>query len=295
MQNDIAIKAEHVSKSFLIPSENKSSIRSYFVNPFHKTTKKRFNALKDISLEVKKGEFLGVIGRNGSGKSTLLKILAGIYLPDNGGIITHGKIIPFLELGVGFNPELSGRENILLNGTILGMKRKYLEKKFDEIVDFAEVREFIDLQLKNYSSGMQVRLAFAISIMADGDIYLMDEVLAVGDTNFQGRCIEIFNKYKDMGKTVILVTHDTGTVERYCDKAILLREGKVQSKGGPQKVATEYMNENMSDEEKRLQDKSGDDSVQRNHLKKKVEIKKVQFLDEKGNERKVFKIGRAHV
>ncbi len=266
---NLAIKVENVSKSFIIPTERKDSVKSYVLNPFHRPEHKKFDALKDISFEVKKGEFLGIIGRNGSGKSTLLKVLAGIYLPDKGKVKVNGKVVPFLELGVGFNPELSGRENIFLNGAILGMKRKYLKEKFDEIVDFAEVREFIDVPLKNYSSGMQVRLAFAITTVIDGDIYLMDEVLAVGDTNFQGRCLEVFNRYKREGKTVILVTHDTSTVERYCNRAILLRNGVKQKDDESRKVVKEYIYENMSDEEKRLakikaqEDKKKEDKIEK--------------------------------
>jgi len=243
MSQDIAIKIENVSKTFYIPTERKETLKSYFLNPFHKPEKRKFDALKDISFEVKKGEFLGIIGRNGSGKSTLLKILAGIYLPDKGKVTVNGKIVPFLELGVGFNPELSGRENVFLNGTILGMSKKYLEKKFDEIVDFAEVREFIDMPLKYYSSGMQVRLAFAITTVTDGDIYLMDEVLAVGDTNFRTKCIEVFNNYRKNNKTIILVTHDMDSIEKFCNKAILLKEGSIVTSGYPKDVILKYLNE----------------------------------------------------
>ena len=296
--DNIAIKVENVSKTFYIPTERKETLKSYFLNPFHRAEKRRFEALKDISFEVKKGEFIGIIGRNGSGKSTLLKILAGIYLPDKGKVTVNGKIVPFLELGVGFNPELSGRENIFLNGTILGMSKKYLEKKFDEIIDFAEVREFIDMPLKYYSSGMQVRLAFAISIMSNGDIYLMDEVLAVGDTNFQGRCFEIFNRYKREGKTILLVTHDTSTVERYCDRAILLRKGVKQKDDKSSKVIKEYIYESMSDEEKRLADiqaKKDKKEIQEDIKKipetKKIKITKVEFLNTNNEKQNVFKTG----
>jgi ABC-2 type transport system ATP-binding protein len=266
MSQDIAIKIENVSKTFYIPTERKETLKSYFLNPFHKPEKRKFDALKDISFEVKKGEFLGIIGRNGSGKSTLLKILAGIYLPDKGKVTVNGKIVPFLELGVGFNPELSGRENVFLNGTILGMSKKYLEKKFDEIVDFAEVREFIDMPLIYYSSGMQVRLAFAIATVIDGDIYLMDEVMAVGDTNFQSKCLEVFNKYKDMGKSIILVTHDVETVKRYCHKALLLREGFIQNWGNPSNVVSEYINENVSDEELRIKKEIAERGIQEQNM-----------------------------
>lgn len=288
---DYAIKVENVSKTFYVPREKKETMRSYFLNPFRKVEKRKFDALKDISFEVKKGEFLGIIGRNGSGKSTLLKLIAGIYLPDKGEITVNGKIVPFLELGVGFNPELSGRENIFLNGTILGMGRKYLEKKFDEIVDFAEIRDFIDMPIKNYSSGMQVRLAFAITTVIDSDIYLMDEVLAVGDSNFQSKCLEEFNKYRDLGKTVVLVTHDIGTVQRYCDRAMLLRNGKVEMTGDSEKVVNEYIYQNMSDEEKRKKTWEENKKNVIGKKKKTAEILRVEFLDKDGKRRNVFETG----
>jgi len=253
-ENDIAIRVENVSKTFRIPHEKISSLRGAFVNMFHSNGCEEFKALDDVSFEVKKGEFFGIIGRNGSGKSTLLKILAGIYQPDKGKVKINGLVSPFLELGIGFNPELSGRDNIYLNAAVLGLSHKQIDEKFDDIVDFSELRRFIDQKVKNYSSGMQVRLAFSVAIHANRDILLMDEVLAVGDSNFQGKCMEEFNRYKDQGKTVILVTHDTGTVQRYCDRAMLLRNGKIEMIGDPEKVGNEYIYQNMSDEERRIFD-----------------------------------------
>ena len=228
MNDDIAIKVENVSKTFRIPHEKISSLRGAFVNAFKKKTYEKFKALDDVSFEVKKGEFFGIIGRNGSGKSTLLKILAGIYQSDNGKIQINGLISPFLELGIGFNPELSGRDNIYLNATVLGLSHKQIDQKFADIVGFSELERFIDQKLKNYSSGMQVRLAFSVAIHANREILLMDEVLAVGDMNFQSKCLEEFNRYKEVGKTVVLVTHDIGTIQRYCDRAMLLRAGKLK-------------------------------------------------------------------
>lgn len=292
---NIAIKVENVSKTFYIPTERKESIKSYFLNPFHRAEKKKFEALQDITFEIQKGEFLGIIGRNGSGKSTLLKILAGIYLPDKGKVTVNGKVVPFLELGVGFNPELSGRENIYLNGTILGMSKRYLEKNFDKIIDFAEVKEFIDMPLKNYSSGMQVRLAFAISTIADGDIYLMDEVLAVGDTNFQSRCLEKFNFYREQGKTTILVTHDVDSVRKFCDRGILLREGRISIINETYKVVNKYIYQNMSDEEKRLtKDKEKEEKVKAKLISKSkgvAEVLRLGFLDKDNIEKDTFKTG----
>jgi len=264
MKNNIAISVKNVSKTFVIPHEKISTLRGAFVslpkalrltkreNAFRSKSYENFKALNDISFEVRKGEFFGIIGRNGSGKSTLLKILAGIYAADKGNIKINGRISPFLELGIGFNPELSGRDNIYLNASVLGLTKRQIDKKFDDIVAFSELGRFIDQKVKNYSSGMSVRLAFSVAINANRDILLMDEVLAVGDTNFQGKCFEEFNKYRDQGKTVILVTHDIGTVQRYCDRAMLLRSGKIELIGDPEKVGNKYIYQNMSDEEKRL-------------------------------------------
>ena len=254
MDKDIAIKVDTVSKTFKIPHEKVSSLRGVFVSALKHTSTsyEKFKALDSVSFEVKKGEFFGIIGRNGSGKSTLLKVLAGIYRPNHGRIHVDGLISPFLELGIGFNPELSGRDNVYLNATVLGLTEKEIDERFDKIVAFSELERFIDQKLKNYSSGMQVRLAFSVSIHANRDILLMDEVLAVGDSNFQSKCLDEFARYRDMGRTVILVSHDIGTVQRYCDRAMLLRSGQVVLVGDPQEVGNLYIEQNMSDEERRL-------------------------------------------
>ena len=251
MEKDIAISVKNISKTFRIPHEKVSSLRGAAVNAFRKSGYEEFKALDDVSFEVKKGEFFGIIGRNGSGKSTLLKILAGIYQTDKGRAHINGRISPFLELGIGFNPELSGRDNVYLNATVLGLTKKEIDQKFDSIVAFSELERFIDQKLKNYSSGMQVRLAFSVSIYANREILLMDEVLAVGDTNFQKKCLREFGRYKGEGKTVVLVTHDIATVKKYCDRAMLLKNGKLLKIGGPVEVGDEYVYQNMSDEEKR--------------------------------------------
>ena len=247
-----AISVNHVSKQFTIPHEKTNSLKGAFVNIFRKNTYERFYALKDVSFEVKKGEFFGILGRNGSGKSTLLKILAGVYTANGGSVKIDGLVSPFLELGIGFNPELSGRDNIYLNATVLGLSTREIDAKFDSIVAFSELERFIDQKIKNYSSGMQVRLAFSVAIHANREILLMDEVLAVGDSNFQSKCLREFARYKEMGKTVILVTHDIATVQRYCDRAMLLRAGEVVMVGTAEEVGNEYIYQNMSDEEKRI-------------------------------------------
>lgn len=242
--DETIIKVDHVSKDFKLPHEKVGSIKNLFINAIRYIRKSRTyetqHALKDISFEVKKGEFFGIVGRNGSGKSTLLKMLAGIYRPTGGDIHVGGKIVPFIELGVGFNPELTGRENVFLNGALLGFSRKEVEGMYQDIVDFAEIEKFMDQKLRNYSSGMQVRLAFSIAIRAKSDILILDEVLAVGDEAFQKKCIDIFENYKSTKQTIVLVTHDMGTVKRFCNRAILIDDGRIVSEGSPNKVANEY-------------------------------------------------------
>jgi ABC-type polysaccharide/polyol phosphate transport system ATPase subunit len=197
--------------------------------------------LDNISFEVHPGEFFGIIGRNGSGKSTLLKILAGIYRPDQGGeVIINGRIAPMLELGVGFNPELTGRENVFLNATILGLTRKQILEKYEEIVRFAELEDFMGLQVKHYSSGMSVRLAFAVAMQVDAPIMLLDEVLAVGDFVFADKCFALFERYKKEGKTIILVTHSDNSMKRFADRVMLIHESRIAAIGSPGDVLQEY-------------------------------------------------------
>ncbi|HDZ61838.1 MAG TPA: ABC transporter ATP-binding protein [Nitrospirae bacterium] len=288
---EIAIKVDAVSKRFKIPHEKHSTLKAAVLNIFDKKNYTEFQALESVSFEVKKGEFFGIIGRNGSGKSTLLKIIAGIYLPSKGKIKINGRISPFLELGVGFNPELTARENIFLGGSILGLTKKEIKKKFNEIVEFSELQEFIDMKFKNFSSGMQVRLAFALAIYAHAEILLMDEVLAVGDSNFQNKCLEEFNKYREEGKTVVLVTHDIAVVQRYCDRAMLLRNGNIVKIGKPEDIGNEYILQNMGDEEKRIQEERKEKDEEGSFEEREVAITNVEFLDSQGQERNVFGTG----
>ena len=238
-----AIQVESVSKQFKLPHEKNTTIKSAFTSigkTFGGKKITRQQALKDVSFDVEKGEFFGIVGRNGSGKSTLLKILAGIYQPTRGSVVTHGKLVPFIELGVGFNPELTGRENVYLNGALLGFSRKEIDKRYKDIVRFAELGRFMDQKLKNYSSGMQVRLAFSVAIQADADILLIDEVLAVGDESFKRKCYDYFRNLKKNNTTVIFVSHDMEAVKQFCTKAVLIGDGGVVKEGEPQEVADEY-------------------------------------------------------
>jgi len=299
MSEDITIKVENLSKTFQIPHEKHVSLKSTALNLFSKKGYETFRALKNINFEVKKGEFFGIIGRNGSGKSTLLKILAGIYVPDkkSGEVVISGKLSPFLELGVGFNQELTGRENLFLGGAILGLSKDEVAEKYDQIVDFSELQEFMDMKLKNYSSGMQVRLAFSLAINARAEVLLMDEVLAVGDSNFQSKCLGEFNRYRSQGKTVILVSHDVSIIQKYCDRAILLKNGEISKIGKAEDVGNEYIYQNMDEEEERLTKEKGNikkkksDSETSQGAEKKAEIKKVEFLNKAGKLKNVFKTG----
>lgn len=262
--DDTAIKVDSVSKSFKLPHEKAGSVKNLFTGMFRgKRSYEKQEVLKDVSFEIKKGEFFGIVGRNGSGKSTLLKLMAGIYSPGKGAITVNGKLTPFIELGVGFNPELTGRENVFLNGALLGFNRKDMEAMYDEIVEFAELEKFMDQKLKNYSSGMQVRLAFSIAIRAKSDILLLDEVLAVGDAAFQKKCIDIFERYKAEKQTVVLVTHDMETVRRFCSRAMLISNGDIVEVGEPNLIATKYA---------RINRESKSESTHRRDTKIKIKI-----------------------
>lgn len=243
MSDQVAIRVNKVYKNFRLPHQQKNSLKSVFTGIFDirkdKNTEVQ-HALKDISFEIKQGEFFGIVGRNGSGKSTLLKILAGIYQPTKGTVGVKGKLVPFIELGVGFNPELTGRENVFLNGALLGFDHNKIGKMYDDIVEFAELERFMDQKLKNYSSGMQVRLAFSMAIRADAGILLIDEVLAVGDADFQRKCFAYFKELKSKGKTVVFVTHDMNAVREYCDRAIIIDKSELKVEGSAEKIAQEY-------------------------------------------------------
>ena len=273
-EKEVAVSIKNVSKSFRLPTESSNSLRTTLVNRM-KGIKgyKEQEVLKNISFDVEKGDFFGIVGRNGSGKSTLLKIISQIYIPEQGNVTINGKLVSFIELGVGFNPELTGRENVYLNGALLGFSTKEIDEMYDDIVDFAELHEFMNQKLKNYSSGMQVRLAFSVAIQAKSDILVLDEILAVGDEAFQRKSREFFEEIKlDKDKTVILVTHDMSAVQRYCNKVIYVKDGEVEKSENLQDITNQYSEDNLESYENQAH--SG-----KNTRKEKAKI----WIDKKSN------------
>ena len=235
-----AVSVRSLSKAFRLPNERYSSVKHRVLHPLVHGGYEVFPALREIDLDVLRGESFGIVGRNGSGKSTLLKCLAGIYRADHGTVAVRGRLAPFIELGVGFNPELTARDNALANAVLLGLSRAQARERFDDILAFAELEQFADLKLKNFSTGMNVRLAFAVTIQVDADVLLFDEVLKVGDEAFQAKCLRHFDRLKEQGRTVLLVTHDMRSVERFCDRALLLDNGHVADVGSPADIARGY-------------------------------------------------------
>jgi ABC-type polysaccharide/polyol phosphate transport system ATPase subunit len=246
--NSAALAVDAVSKSFRVPEEAAHTLKERVLHPLRRSRHNTFEALQDIDFDVGQGEFFGIVGRNGSGKSTLLKCMAGIYAVDRGRIWCRGRLSTFIELGVGFNPDLAARDNVVLNGIMLGLTPREARARYDQVVEFAELEEFQDLKLKNYSSGMHVRLAFSVAIQVDADILLIDEVLAVGDASFQQKCFDVFNEMRDAGRTIVFVTHDMGAVNRFCHRAMLLERGKIVALGDPEVVADRYLELNFERE-----------------------------------------------
>jgi len=239
------IVVDAVTKTFRVPEERAHTLKERALHPLRRTGHETFQALHDISFDVRRGEFFGIAGRNGSGKSTLLKCLAGIYGVDSGRIWMNGRLSTFIELGVGFNQDLAARDNVVLNGIMMGLSPREARARYDAVIDFAELREFEELKLKNYSSGMHVRLAFAVAIQVDAEILLVDEVLAVGDAAFQQKCFDVFNQMRDDGRTIVFVTHDMGALNRFCHRALLLERGSVVHLGEPHEVADRYLEINF--------------------------------------------------
>lgn len=287
-----AVVVKNVTKSFNIPLESSSGIKQKLVNLLKgRKGYRSFTTLNNINFTVEKGDFFGIVGRNGSGKSTLLKTMAGIYFPNEGEVHVNGTLVPFIELGVGFNPELTGRENVFLNGALLGFSHTEMEAMYDAIVDFAELHDFMEERLKNYSSGMQVRLAFSIAIRADGDILLLDEVLAVGDEAFQQKCFDYFEKLKDDKKTVILVTHDMNSVQRFCNRVMLIDDGETKFIGDPSRAALEYKKLNFPQlvQEAQMNEDEGDTKQIRQA--NKVRITTLKVLNSRGKSERFIAAG----
>lgn len=254
LPEDVALRVSHVSKQFKLPYEKTNSLKGALFNLIRRQNGYTVqHVLKDVSFEIKKGDFFGIVGKNGSGKSTLLKIISRIYTPNDGTVQVNGKLVPFIELGVGFNPELTGRENVYLNGAMLGFSKEEIDDMYDDIVDFAELGDFMEQKLKNYSSGMQVRLAFSVAIKSQGDILVLDEVLAVGDEAFQKKCQDYFFEAKREKKTIILVTHSMSDVRKFCNKAMLIQDGVIAKFGLPDDVASAYSDYFLEQQQKAVQ------------------------------------------
>jgi ABC-type polysaccharide/polyol phosphate transport system ATPase subunit len=277
-RREISIDVERLSKSYMIPTQKLDTLKERAVRPFERAKYRRLRALDDVSFDVERGEFFGIVGRNGSGKSTLLKLLASIYRADAGRIRIAGRAVPFIELGVGFNLELSARDNVVLNGVIMGLTPREARWRFDEVIEFAELEEFSELKLKNYSSGMMVRLGFALLTLVDADVLLIDEVLAVGDAAFQQKSFDAFSRLHREGRTIVLVTHDMNTVQGHCDRAILLEEGQMLQIGDAGDVARRYLELNF---EHRRADKESED-VRFRGGSDVAEFTDVRIVDESG-------------
>jgi ABC-2 type transport system ATP-binding protein len=246
LEGPVVIEVRGVAKTFRVPDRKVDTLKERMVHPLRRVEYRELRALSGISFDVHRGEFFGIVGRNGSGKSTLLKVLASIYRADAGRIRMAGRLAPFIELGVGFNPELTARENVELNGVMMGLGRRGARRRLQSVLEFAELEDFIDLKLKNYSSGMMVRLAFAVMVEADADVMLVDEVLAVGDAAFAQKCTDVFREKRDAGKTLVLVTHDMATVQAFCDRAMLIHDGEQRFLGEPEEATLRYYRLNFS-------------------------------------------------
>ena len=245
----VVIEARGLQKSFRVPEHRIDTLKERAAHPFRRMEYRELHALRDVSFDVHRGEFFGIAGQNGSGKSTLLKILASIYRADAGRIRMAGRLAPFIELGVGFNQDLTARENVVINGVLMGLSKREARDRLDAVLDFAELQDFAELKLKNYSSGMLVRLAFAVMVQADTDIMLVDEVLAVGDMAFAQKCMDVFYEKRDAGKTIVLVSHDMGAIQSLCHRAMLIHHAELAYIGEPEEVAMRYYRLNFAEGE----------------------------------------------
>jgi ABC-2 type transport system ATP-binding protein len=277
----VVLEVRGLSKTFMVPDQRMDTLKERITHPLRQIHKRELRALRDVSFEVHKGEFFGIVGRNGSGKSTLLKIMASIYRPDRGRVRMAGRVAPFIELGVGFNPEMTARENVVLNGVLFGLTRREAQRRVDAVIEFAELEDFLDLKLKNYSSGMMVRLAFSVMVQADADIMLIDEVLAVGDASFAQKCMDVFYERRRLGRTIVLVTHDMATVQSLCHRAIVLHDGALEYAGEPEDAALHYFRLNFGGHASSDQPRPvGDRPVAEAEINGRVV--RAQLLDEQG-------------
>ncbi|VVB88171.1 Trehalose/maltose import ATP-binding protein MalK [uncultured archaeon] len=288
-KEEFAVTVENVSKRFKIPHEKRSTLFENITGILEgkKYSYEEFCVLKNISFKVKKGETLGIIGENGTGKSTLLKIIAGVLKPDNGSVIVNGKIAPFLELGVGFQPELRAEDNVRLYGAVMGMNKKEIEDKFEDIFEFAELERFKNVKLKNFSSGMYARLAFSTAISTDPDVLLIDEVLAVGDLNFQQKCLNKINEFKKNKKTILFVSHDTESIKKISNSVLLLNKEKSPLLGVPDIIIKKYLQPKDNNIEKIISSKKRASTITL-----KGEIAGIEILDDNGNEIKEIEFGQ---
>jgi ABC-type polysaccharide/polyol phosphate transport system ATPase subunit len=295
LRRDSAISCEGVWKTFRIPYDRPYTLKQRVLHPRRSFAARELDALRDVSFDVEQGEFLGIIGRNGSGKSTLLKCLARIYVPSSGRISVSGRLSPFIELGVGFNPELTALDNVVVNASLLGISPADARARFEEVVRFAELEDFVHLKLKNYSSGMYVRLGFAAAIQADADIYLVDEVLAVGDARFQEKCFDTFKRLMAEGRTIVFVTHDLGSIERLCDRALLLERGQIAVLGNPHDVVQVYRQHNLEDEQAEIEPGAPPAAPAKRWGDGAAEILEAWFESEAGERQRVFRQGETAV
>jgi ABC-type polysaccharide/polyol phosphate transport system ATPase subunit len=282
-----AVAVDGVSKSFRIPQERVHTLKERALHPLRRAGYDRFDALRDVSFAVDQGEFFGIVGRNGSGKSTLLKCMAGIYQAEHGAIYVNGRVSTFIELGVGFNPDLAARDNVIINAVMLGLSPREAAARYDRVIEFAELEEFEDLKLKNYSSGMQVRLAFSVMVQVDADVLLIDEVLAVGDVAFQQKCFDVFNRLRDEGRTILFVTHDMASVRRFCHRALLIDRGEVLAIGPPSQIAAQYVDVSF-DAGARAEAAAGERSGDRG-----AELVEAWWCDERGERVDTLRQGRS--
>jgi lipopolysaccharide transport system ATP-binding protein len=289
---DTVVRLQDISVRYAVPQERIRSLKEYVIRRTqHRIHHREFWALRDVNIEVKQGEVLGIIGRNGAGKSTLLKVISRVMRPTQGNVWVRGRVAPLLELGAGFHPELTGRENVLLNGTLLGYTRRQVQDRFDSIVDFAEIWDFIDAPLRTYSTGMTARLGFAVATAWVPDILILDEILSVGDAAFQMKSAERIQQMRGEGATVLMVSHNPEAIQTNCDQAVWIDQGRVVVAGTSDMVARQYRGETIAVESKRLADSAKTEEPSKRWGTRAIEITHVRILNGQGAEQTIFRTG----